>query len=125
MALLSFDWAIAASFDFLSKSLMDFWGRLIGFCFRLRCCGFVLLGPGMSNWCEGPGCDGYWSSLVLSVRSGLSNWCFCCDVWHASFLLTEIVLFFLGFYYNLVRSYMLRNALVLVWFLLPLPNHFF
>ena len=40
---------IAASFDFLSKSLMDFWGRFVGFCFRLRCCGFVSLSPGMSN----------------------------------------------------------------------------
>ena len=125
LALLSFDWAIAASFDFLSKSLMDFWGRLIGFCFRLRCCGFVVLGPGLSNWCED----------LVAMGIGVRLCCTCVRVfpigvsavivWLASFLLTEIVLFFLGFYYILVRSYMLRNALISVWFRLRLPNHFF
>ena len=35
-ALFSFDWAIAASFDFLSKSLLGFVGLFVGCCLRFR-----------------------------------------------------------------------------------------
>ena len=46
-------------------------------------------------------------------------------VWPVSLLITEIVLFFLGFYCIRVLSYMLQFALVLVWIQFRFPNPFF
>ena len=49
-ALFNFDWAIAASFDFLSKSLLGFVDLFWGCCFLFRWDVLRLFGPGVSKW---------------------------------------------------------------------------
>ena len=46
-------------------------------------------------------------------------------VWPVSFLLTETVLYFLGFYYFRALFYILQIALILVWVQLQLLDQFF